>query len=136
MASTFTIGDETGRKRVLDFITNLTVDLKKPWKLTLEPLKKKKTASQNRLMWLWLDEVAGEISKESGHTSDEVHDFMKKKFLSPKRIEINGEILDRYSTKDLTVAEMTEYLNRIYIWGTSEMGMFLTFPGDQGREIR
>lgn len=131
MSAEFTIRDEQSRQFALDSIGRLNVA--KPWTVTLAPFRKKRSLSQNALMWKWLDEVAGHISETTGYSPEEVHEHMKRKFLTPKRIEIDGEITESYSTRNLTTAEMTDYLNRIYVWATSEMGLFLTNPEDQGR---
>jgi hypothetical protein len=131
MPAEFSIRDERDRQRALDFLTGLNVT--KPWTLTLAPLRKKRTLSQNALMWKWLDEVAGHISESTGYETEEVHEHLKRKFLTPKRIEIDGEMTEIYSTKNLTTAEMTSYLDAIYRWATADLGLFLPCPEDQGR---
>lgn len=131
MATDLVIRDDAGRKRAIAFLERLNVE--KPWQLTLGPLRKKRTLSQNALMWKWLDEVAGHISESTGYETEEVHEHLKRKFLTPKRVEIDGDLTEVYSTKKLTTAEMSNYLDAIYRWATSDLGLFLPCPEDQGR---
>ena len=94
---------------------------------------KRRSLSQNALMWKWINEVADHVQRATGQDSDDVHDFFKRKFLKPKVIEIAGETVQKYSTKNLTVPEMTEYMNHIYAFVTSELGILLPIPEELGR---
>ena len=126
------IRNEALRKSALYTIGAL--DLERPWELTIERHVKKRTNSQLRLMWKWIDEVAQHVMEHTGTDKDEVHEFFKQKFLPARIIEIGGEVREYYSTKGLTTTQMTIYMNRIYAWATTELGLFLPVPEDLGRD--
>lgn len=122
------IRDETGRKRAIDLL--LVLNLTKPWEITVEPHRKKRTLSQNALYWKWLDEVVTAVARETGDDKDAIHQVFKEKFLKAKTIEALGVTTYEYSTKDLTTVEMSEYMTRIHAWVTSELGILLPMPED------
>ena len=130
---TIIIRNESLRKMVL--LTIGALDLAKPWKVTIERESKRRTLSQNALMWKWIDEVAGHVHEYTGHDKDEIHEFFKLRFLDTRRIEM-GDAVEYIpgSTKNRTKAEMSEYMERIYVWATTELGLFLPVPEDLGRD--
>lgn len=125
-AQTIIVRNDHLLARVIDFISKLNTS--KAWEITIKPYRKKRTLSQNALMWKWINVVTGYVSEDTGMTNDEVHEFFKQKFLQPKIFEVNGEIFQRWTTTDLTTAEMAEYMDHIYRWGTGEQGYFLPTP--------
>ena len=127
----YVIRCETTRAAVLAGIARLNIE--KSWDITIEPHRKRRSLSQNSLMWAWVNEVAEHVREATGQDSDDIHEFFKQKFLTPRIIEVNGETVKKWSTKKLTKAEMSEYMNRIYAWATSEMGLLLPVPEDLGR---
>lgn len=122
----FIVRSEEGRQRALQVIASL--DLAKPWEIIVAPHRKKRTLSQLGLYWKWINEVAEMVARETGHDADEIHEFFKQKFLPPEVIEINGEIIERRTTTNKSTVEMTAYMDRIYAFCTSELGLFLTLP--------
>jgi len=89
---------------------------------------RKRTLSQNNLMWAWVTEIANYVSDHTGYEKDEVHEDFKKRFLSGKSVVIDGMEVKHYSTKKLSTTEMTEYMDRIYRWATTELGLTLPLP--------
>ncbi len=120
------IRDETLRQRAIELIYGLNLD--KPWTITVEPFRKKRSLSQLRLMHAWIGEVVKHVSEHTGYTHDDVHEFLKQKFLTPKTIEIDGRVSRRWTTGDLTTAQMADYMDKIYAWATTELGLFLPIP--------
>ena len=129
---TIIITNEALRKTALFTIGAL--DLEKPWKLTIERETKRRTLSQNALLWKWLDEVTQHVMEHTGHDKDELHEFFKAKFLPARNVSVGAYLASYRSTKNLTTAEMSEYMDRIYAFCTSELGLFLPVPEDLGRE--
>ena len=121
-------------QRKLALLTIGALDLTKPWKLTIERETKRRTLSQNALMWLWLDGVAQHVMEHTGHDKDDIHAFFKQKFLEPRHVTIGGDDCFLYSTRNLTRSEMTAYIGKIYAWATTELGLFLPIPEDLGRD--
>lgn len=125
----FIVEDERGRKRVLAVLS--TLDLTKPWQVLIEPHRKKRTLSQNNLMWAWLEQVAQLIHEDTGTDKDDIHEFFKLKFLPVRTITVHGET--RHipgSTTKLSTAEMMAYMDKINAWATSELGLILPTPED------
>ena len=130
---TVIISDEDTQFRVAKVIGGLNLD--KPWVVSWERHVKRRTLSQNALMWKWVDEVVDHVEKYTGHDKDEIHDYFKDRFL-PTRIISFGDDVRRVtgSTKKLNTTEMTDYMNKIYAWATTELGLFLPVPEDLGRD--
>lgn len=69
-----------------------------------------RSVKQNALYWLYL----GALSEWSGHTTEELHQFFKLKFLPRRFITVlNEEVQDEPSTTVLDDKEFSEYLERI-----------------------
>lgn len=129
---TIIIRDEALRKVALFTIGAL--DLDKAWKITIERETKRRTLSQNALYWKWIDTVVQHIAEYTGYGKDEVHNFLKNKFLPAHTIQIRGETHLYRSTKNQTTAEQAKYMEQIYAWATTELGLFLPVPEDLGRD--
>lgn len=78
----------------------MTLDLKKP----------KRSTQQNNFYWLYLEV----ISKESGHSVLEIHEWAKGKFLSRGIKQVFGNAVRvKKSTTELNKSEFTEYIMAI-----------------------
>ena len=126
----FVINDEQTRANACKLIAGL--DLKRPWRVEVGVFRPRRTTNQNNLMWAWINEVADHVREHTGQDSDEIHEFFKAKFLPAKIVEINGESFDYRTTTKLTTAEMSDYMDRIYFWATTELGLILPVPEDLG----
>ncbi len=130
MKETVIIRDEGMRERVVQHIAGLNIS--KPWAITIEPYKGRRTLSQNALMWKWIEAVVMHIHEATGQDKEDVHEWLKTQFLPAKVIEIDGRVVFRYSTKGLTTAEMSKYMDKIYAWATTELGLLLPVPEGLG----
>lgn len=105
------------------------LDLTKKWRVTIAPYVKNRTTDQNSLLWAWYTE----ISEHTGHTPEEIHEYCKVSFLTPRPIIIEGKntkhALKYYTTTKLTTTEMTDYMDRIRAWAQTELGMTLSVYG-------
>ncbi len=120
------IRDETLRQRAIELIYGLSLD--KPWMITVEPFRKKRTLSQNALMHMWVGKVVEAAAEHTGYGHDDMHQHFKEMFLTPQITEISGRISKRWTTTGLSTAEMAEYTDKIYAWASSELGLFLPLP--------
>jgi hypothetical protein len=125
-ANTIIVNDDVSRERLVGHIRTISVE--GPWEFTWRPYVKRRSSSQNALMWKWVNEVAEHVVQHTGQDAEDVHEFFKRKFLHPRQAEIGGETFQIYSTKKLTTSEMSEYMERIYAWATSELGLLLPLP--------
>jgi hypothetical protein len=110
------------RDAIRDLVGKL--DVSKPWSITVEPWKKKRTLSQNALYFKWVSIVAN----ETGNSQDDVHEAFKQKFCPPRVVKIGDDERSIYTTTKLTTQEMTDYINKVYAYVTSELGYLLPLP--------
>lgn len=132
---TVVVGDEQTRARALRFLQSL--DLSKPWEITIQRKRRKRTLSQNALMWKWINEVADLVSRETGQDADDIHEFFKAKFLPAagrKIVEIGGETVEHRTTTELSTADMGRYMDAIYAFVVNELGILLPLPEEYGRD--
>lgn len=81
--------------------------------LILTNKKENRSSAQNRYYWVYLHQ----IEAETGNRAEEIHEYAKRKFLQPKTITVKGETIRiPNSTKDLSKAEMVEYMDFIEGW--------------------
>ena len=123
------VADEGKRASLLRFLTRMPLD--KPIRVTIEEQQRKRSLSQMGLYWRWLNEVAEKIADFTGHTPEEIHDALKQKFLSPTVINIGGENHFHYTTKKLSVAEMSAYLDQVYAFCVQDLGIFVSLPEER-----
>lgn len=75
-----------------------------------------RSVGQNALYWKYLEIV----ERDTGQLADDVHEWAKRKFLTPRFIKVNNEeIRIPGSTKLLDTVEFTDYLDKI----ASEIGV-------------
>lgn len=127
MTRPLTIFDQASRQRCIDLISKLNVE--KKWEVTIGRKTKKRTLSQNALYHKWV----GIIADETGNDNEDVHEAFKRKFVPPREVEIFGEILMRQSTTDFDTKGMTEYMEKVYAFSVSELGILLPIPEEMGR---
>lgn len=126
MTQVIIIRDLHTQARVLSLIGAL--NLEKPWRVTIERYTKRRTPSQLALYWRWLDQVVQHIHEHTGQDKDDVHEALKAKFLPARIVELDGQPYEVRSTKKLSTAEMTAYIDKVYWWATSELGLMLPLP--------
>ncbi len=127
----FVLRDQHVRRNAVDYINGL--DLDKPWQIIIGPHVPKRTLAQNRLQWLWVRAMQQHFLDTAGrHYSDkQIHGWLNEKFLQTEVVEINGEVKElRKSTADLTVKEMSKYLNDIDMYCAADLDLVLPHPQD------
>lgn len=124
MASEFIIREERHRQAAIDFINGL--DLKHPWRVNVFRYVKTRTNPQLALYWRWL----GITAKETGNDAEDIHDILKRKFLTPQPIMLGNEEHLRWTTGKLPAADMSEYMTRCATFIEGELGIFLPRPED------
>ena len=121
--------DEGTRRQLIQMISVL--NLEKPWEITVGKFRKKRTNPQNNLRWMWVEDVVAHVREHTGMDKYDIDDFFKGKFLSPTRFEIGGETYEKHTTSGLSTEEMAAYMDDIYRWVTSELGILLPLPEDR-----
>ena len=96
-------------------------------RVSLESEKKLRSLRSNAYLW-----VCYAIAEEwCGHDSEELHEYMKKKFLPSHELTLpSGEILTvPGSTKNLTTDEMAEFISKVKRF-FAEQGLYLPDPNE------
>jgi hypothetical protein len=96
--------------------------------ITVAEGRGKRSTQQNRYYW---GQVCTLISETTGYTPEEVHDFLKEKFLTDKKhIVIAGEERDieQATTTRLTTKEFEEYCENIRRWASSVLNINIPDP--------
>lgn len=103
--------DEQRRQNAINHILKLPEGDK--WEVVIREYKKKRTISQNNLMWMWLPYLADHF----GYTVDQMHEELKYAFIG-EEAWTNRKGISRVrpiSTTTLKVKEMAEYLTKIEV---------------------
>lgn len=127
-ANPYIVRDEYMRSRVADLIAKL--DLSRPWQVTVEPHRARRSLNQNALYHKWV----GIIAADTGNSHDDAHEFLKGEFLEPRTVEIGRRLRQvRPSTTTLKIDEMSAYMNQVQAWAGSTLGIILPTPEDLER---
>ncbi len=95
--------------------------------------EQQRTLRQNSTVHLWFSVFADEI----GCTHDECKRDVKRKLLGRKPVVnvITGETdWEDYKTSEMSVAELSSFMERFKIWANTDYGCYLPYWGDAGYE--
>ena len=97
-------------------------------KITVKDARKR-SLSQNALLWLWYGELVTQIKQKSNETysTDDLHEYFKSRFCPGKIIKFGNKEIQATSTTRLDTGEMTRYLDQIHEWACGA-GFKLTIP--------
>lgn len=98
----------------------LALSPEKPWRIEIARHQLRRTTSQNKLLWA----IYTAIASETGHTSEEIHEYCKAKFLPKRIVNFDGkdhEIVG--STALLDKPAFSEYVERVASWAAQEFGI-------------
>lgn len=97
--------------------------------ITITKVVKKRTLSQNRLMWMWFKCM----EDDSGQSAQDWHDYYCKKLLGREFVTPDGEInILSGHTSTMNTAQMTDFLNKVQADAATEWGITLPLPGEEG----
>ncbi len=87
---------------------------------------KGRSNNQNRYMW---GVIYTMIAAETGHTTEEIHEFMKSMFLPREFLKV-GETIQQLtkSTTTLSTTDMETYLEHIRAFAASELNLVIPLP--------
>lgn len=95
--------------------------------MKLEKAVRKRSISQNSLLWLWL----ACIQQETGTDKNDIYDFYCKKFLKRKvSVGDREEVVVGGSSK-LSTEQFKDFLDKVQIDAASELGIKLPNPEDE-----
>ena len=89
--------------------------------LTISKRKKIRSNQQNRAWWGIPVKI---ISDYTGHSPEDIHYFLRQKFLSNPEDELK---IPR-STTSLSTIEFNELIENVQMWASSELGLIIPDP--------
>jgi len=107
---------------------NKKLDDENVWEVKIKKKHWQRSVSQNALYWLWLTC----IEKETGNDKNNLHEFFKAKFLGFEEIDVfDHGVFTVKSTTNLNTSQFKEYLDKIQIFISTELGIELPDPQDK-----
>lgn len=119
----------TSNKESLFNQLNIMLSQNEAVEVVAKPWKEKRSLSQNRLLWQWMNEISEQaIVNDQKHEPEIWHEYFKR-YLCPSKIipMPAGDGLEVKSTKKLDTGEMHHYLNKIEEWAQGHF-YTLTIP--------
>ena len=100
-------------------------DAKFGWVVSIN--RPNRSNAQNAMYWAVLHEIAEQIKPGSQYNADTWHCYFKTLFLPGRIIELpGGKVIEQEpSTTGLTVAQFSEYVEKVIAWST-EKGLVWT----------
>jgi len=114
------LSNEARRAHAIKVISHLSLD--ELWAVQIEPYKARRSLEANRRLWA-LHQLA---AQSTGHSADELHEFMKLKFLPRKFVrvgDVEREVPSRSSS--LNTTEFRDFMEQVEAFYISELGCFL-----------
>ncbi len=100
-------------------------------RIEISLIKKKRSLNQNDYYW---GVVIAMIASDIGEDNELVHDILRAKFLSEKKIVKIGlhekEVLKLLSTKTLNKSQFEEYLEKCRQWSYKFLNVMIPLPND------
>lgn len=100
----------------------------------IETKAKQRTPDQNALFHLWVKVIADEVGEPS---FDRCKRDIKRTILGMKEgvNRFTGEVMvDDYKTSEMTVGELSSFMDRMKAWAQTELGCYLPYYKDPGYE--
>jgi hypothetical protein len=97
-------------------------------RLTISQRVKQRSNNQNRYMWSVVYEA---LAAETGHTTEEIHEFMKSMYLPRSFIQL-GKTTQQLtkSTTTLSTYDMEVFLEQVRAFAASELGVVIPLPNE------
>lgn len=122
-----TITTEEQRQAVLSAIGGLKLDEKKPWDVSWVRHRSVRSNNQNNLYWAWIEI----ISKETGNDRWATHEALKDMFCPQMPVIFGEETRMIRTTAKLQTEAMSEYIDKVQAFVTTELGIILPARPDQ-----
>ncbi len=97
-------------------------------RVTFSQPTKTRSTNQNRYYW---GVVLTMIAAETGHTSEEIHEYMKDMFLPKVYVSIKGK--ERQVTKSTTALDtffFEQYLDQVRAFAGTELQLLIPLPNE------
>jgi len=120
-----TCGYPTLSDRDVDFIASWKCD-----EVKVSPYKEKRDRSLKQNSYLW-GVVYTMIAAETGHTTEELHEFFKMLLLDRKFMQVGKEeFMIPKSTTTLSTEEFSKYVEQVRAFAGTELGITIPDPNE------
>lgn len=103
--------------------------------LTVNRLSKKRSNNQNNYLWGCVIPLVRDRLVDLGHevNADLTHEILKLKFNTKYLHNEEGEVVAEYggSTTELSTTDFMIYLEKIKMWASSFLGIYIPEPNEQ-----
>ena len=115
------------KSRVIDTVNALSED--KRWLVQIQPYNPRRSTLQNNYLHAVPLKM---IAEETGHTVDDIKDYLLGEYLGWEVYEILGKKKQRpvKRSSDLTTVEMVQFCNWIESWAATNLGMIIPKPNE------
>jgi hypothetical protein len=121
----FVLRDQSNAHALWQFLRNnweAMANAGKPLAISVQEHKAKRSSEQNRLYWQRLNEISESAWVGGKKFSAEAwHEFMKRHLIGYEDLPRGGMV--GLSTTTLSVAEFSEYIDRVEAYATAELGI-------------
>ena len=92
----------------------------KHWRIEVVRHQERRSLSQNKRYWAAITELA----RETGHSKDEMHEAMKRKFLEPVIVNLGDEEIPvTASSAKLGKQIFSEFMEQVIAFAATEFGI-------------
>ena len=117
----FVIDDEHKRERCAKRVMALPLE-GEVWSVTVKPWEPRRSVDANRRLWA-LHQLA---AQSTGHSVDELHEFMKLKFLPHATVKVGDEAREVAArSSKLTSKEFRDFMDQVESFYIAELGVVL-----------
>jgi len=120
------------RRRFDDAVSRM--DDRWDYEIAVRRLYANRSQQANRFYWGVVVEL---LSEYTGFTPDEMHEWLKMKFI-PKQLavcdgngEVEGEFVIGGSTRKMSTAQFADYIETIREWAASKLGVVIPDPNGE-----
>ncbi|NOY72938.1 MAG: hypothetical protein GXP14_11280 [Gammaproteobacteria bacterium] len=128
---TYYINNEAERNQLILRMGKAKVE--KPWVVAVSFVESVRSAKQNRLYWMWIQEIINHITVTMGETKTkrQIDAWLLDMFAPTEQSEFRGKNFTVVTTtSDMTQKQMSQYLNNIELYCPTELELVLTHPPD------
>ena len=116
----YVIASPQTRARVARLVEALPVE--QVWDVVIRPHESRRSIDANRRLWA-LHQLA---AQHTGHSVEEMHEMMKRKFLPRRKVTMFGEDVEiAGSSSKLPAKEFRDFMDAVEAFYISELSVFL-----------
>jgi len=107
--------------------------VEKPWVVAVSFVESVRSNKQNRLYWMWIQEIINHVTISTGETKTkrQIDAWLLDMFAPTEQSEFRGkQFMIVTTTSNMTQKQMAHYMNDIDMYCSTELELNLTHPAD------